>query len=117
MEAFNIESITGLSEKEVALRQKQEGYNELPTTKKRSVFAIIRKVLTEPMFLLLIAGGVLYFILGNFHESLILLFFVFFIMGITFYQENKTEKALEVLQGLSSPRALVIRDGREKRIA
>jgi Ca2+-transporting ATPase len=117
MKSFNIESIVGLSEKDVALNQKQEGYNELPTTKKRSVFAIAGKILTEPMFLLLIVGGVLYFILGDIHESLILLFFVFFIMGITLYQENKTERALEALHNLSSPRALVIRDGKEKRIA
>jgi Ca2+-transporting ATPase len=46
-----------------------------------------------------------------------LLFFVFFVMGITFYQERKTERALEALRDLSSPRALVIRDGRERRIA
>jgi len=77
MKSFNIESIVGLSEKDVALKQKQEGYNELPTTKKRSVFAIAGKILTEPMFLLLIAGGVLYFILGDIHESLILLFLFF----------------------------------------
>jgi P-type Ca2+ transporter type 2C len=43
--------------------------------------------------------------------------FVFVIMGITFYQERKTERALESLRDLSSPRALVIRDGEEKRIA
>ena len=40
-----------------------------------------------------------------------LLGFVFVVMGITFYQERKTERALEALRDLSSPRALVIRDG------
>lgn len=114
---INIETLIGLSERDVAIKLKQEGYNELPVTKRRGVFAIIRKIFTEPMFLLLIVGGVLYFILGNINEALILLSFVFFIMGITFYQENKTERALESLRNLSSPRALVIRDGKEKRIA
>ncbi len=45
-----------------------------------------------------------------------LLFFVFVVVGITFYQERKTERALEALKNLSSPRALVIRDGQQKRI-
>ena len=46
-----------------------------------------------------------------------LLGFVLVVMGITFYQERKTERALESLRDLSSPRALVIRDGVDKRIA
>ena len=46
-----------------------------------------------------------------------LLGFVFVVMGITFYQERKTERALGSLRDLSSPRALVIRDGVDKRIA
>ena len=69
------------------------------------------------MFLLLIAGGILYLLLGDVQEALMLLAFVFVVIGITFYQERKTERTLEALRGLSSPRALVIRDGQEKRIA
>jgi Ca2+-transporting ATPase len=45
-----------------------------------------------------------------------LLGFVFLVMGITIYQEGKTEKALDALRDLSSPRALVIRDGNRSRI-
>jgi Ca2+-transporting ATPase len=56
-------------------------------------------------------------VLGDVEEGLILLSFVFVIMGITFYQERKTERALEALRDLSSPRALVIRGGQQKRIA
>ncbi len=67
--------------------------------------------------MLLVACGIIYTILGDIQEALILLGFVFFIMGISLYQETKTERALEALQDLSSPRALVIRDGQQKRIA
>jgi Ca2+-transporting ATPase len=42
---------------------------------------------------------------------------VFVVVGITFNQEKKTERALEVLKNLSSPRVLVIRDGEQKRIS
>ncbi len=69
------------------------------------------------MFLLLVAGGLVYLLLGDLQEALMLLGFVFVVMGITFYQERKTERALESLRDLSSPRALVIREGQEKRIA
>ena len=71
----------------------------------------------DPIFLLLGGGGIIYWILGDLQEALILLGFVFFITGISLYQEGKTEHALEALRDLSSPRALVIRDGERKRIA
>jgi len=106
----------GLSDKEVAERIERDGYNELPSAKKRSILTITFDVVREPMFLLLIAAGVLYCLLGDLEEALMLLGFVFVIIGITLYQERKTERALEALRDLSSPRALVIRDGKEHRI-
>jgi len=66
---------------------------------------------------LLVACGIIYLFLGDVNEALMLLGFVFVVMGITLYQERKTERALEALRDLSSPRALVIRDGKERRIA
>lgn len=106
----------GLSEAEAVERLKTEGYNELPSTKPRGLHLIFLEVMREPMFLLLVAGGVIYLILGDLSEAILLLGSVLVILGITFYQERKTERALEALRDLSSPRALVIRDGQEKRI-
>ena len=74
-------------------------------------------LIREPMFLLLLACGSLYLLLGDVKEALLLLAFVFVVAGITFFQERKTERALEALRDLSSPRALVIRSGEKKRIA
>lgn len=108
---------TGLSASEAAYRLKQEGYNELPSSQKRSVWAIAWDVVQDPIFLLLVACGAIYLVLGDIQEALILLGFIFFIMGISLYQETKTERALEALQDLSSPRASVIRDGKQSRIA
>ena len=116
-EAFDINTAIGLSEAEAAELLEKVGYNELPSAKPRSIFAIALEVLKEPMFLLLVAGGLIYLLLGDLQEALILLAFVFVVMGITLYQERKTERALEALRDLSSPRALVIRDGVHKRIA
>ncbi len=99
-----------------AVRQKAEGYNELPSSKPRHMLAIAANVAREPMFLLLLVSGGLYLLLGDLHEALLLLFFVFIVLGITLYQERKTERVLEALRDLSSPRARVIRDGEEQRI-
>jgi Ca2+-transporting ATPase len=113
----DVSRISGLSEKEAAERLAREGVNEIPSAKKRSFLAIALGVLREPMLLLLIASGIIYMILGDIQEALMLLGFVFVIIGITLYQERKTERTLEALRDLSSPRAMVIRDGATKRIA
>jgi Ca2+-transporting ATPase len=114
---LDISSIPGLSEAEAIQRLKLEGHNELPSSKRRNLFAIALEVVREPMFLLLIAGGVIYLLLGDIREAVMLLSFVVVVMGITLYQERKTERALEALRDLSSPRALVIRDKTQKRIS
>lgn len=107
----------GLTEEEAARRLAKDGPNELPTAKKRGPFRIALEIVREPMFLLLIACGSLYLILGDIKEALLLLAFVFVVVGITYFQERKTERALDALRDLSSPRALVIRSGEKKRIA
>jgi Ca2+-transporting ATPase len=110
-------SLAGLTEAEAAQRLEVEGYNEIPSAKQRSILAIAWEVAREPMFLLLLACGTIYLLLGDVQEALMLLGFVFIVLGITLYQERKTERALEALRDLSSPRALVIRDSQRKRIA
>jgi Ca2+-transporting ATPase len=116
-EDFDMNTAKGLSEAEAAKLLRLDGYNELPSTKPRSIFIIALEVIKEPMFLLLVAGGLIYLLLGDLREALMLLGFVFVVLGITLYQERKTERALEALRDLSSPRALVIRDGLHRRIA
>jgi P-type Ca2+ transporter type 2C len=113
---FQNENIKGLTRQEASDRLKKEGFNELPSSKPKSIFKIIFGVVKEPMFLLLVACGTLYLILGDIQEGLMLLSFVFVVMGIEFYQEKKTEKALDALKDLASPRALVIREGETIRI-
>ncbi len=107
----------GLSESQALDKIKEEGHNELPSSKPKNILALTLGVVKEPMFLLLVACGTLYLVLGDIHEGLMLLGFVFVIMGIELYQEKKTEKALDALKDLASPRALVIRDGSERRVA
>jgi Ca2+-transporting ATPase len=109
--------LTGLTEEDAAARLRQAGYNELPSAGPRSIFRITLGVLSEPMLLLLLACGAIYFALGDVREASVLMLFVVVVIAITLYQERKTERALDALRDLSSPRALVIRDGQHKRIA
>ncbi|HON32982.1 MAG TPA: cation-translocating P-type ATPase [Candidatus Syntrophosphaera thermopropionivorans] len=106
----------GLSQAEAEARLKKDGYNELPTSKPRNLFKIIWGVLSEPMFILLVSCAVLYLLLGNLEDALVLVGSVILVMAIDIIQERKTDNALEALKNLSSPRALVIRDGEQKRI-
>ncbi len=108
--------MTGLSSEDALRKLKEEGYNELPSAERRSTARIILEIVHEPMFLLLILSGLIYFILGEVQEGMIMISFVIVIIGITSYQQRKTEHALRALRNLSSPRALVIRDGGRKRI-
>ena len=111
------EKLTGLTNSEAAEKLALEGLNMLPSSKPKNFFSIALGVVKEPMFILLVACGSLYLVLGNMQEGIMLLCFVFVIMGIEFFQEKKTEKALDALKDMASPRALVIRDGVETRIA
>src|SRR5215469_3295557 len=110
-------TLAGLSSAEAYARLEQEGYNELPSTSQRSTFAIALEIVREPMFLLLIVSVVVYLALGDFREALVLSASVLVILGITIFQLRITERALDALRDLSSPRALVVRDGEQKRIA
>ncbi|MEN6335477.1 MAG: cation-translocating P-type ATPase [Phycisphaerales bacterium] len=114
---FDIRQIPGLTGSEAARRLAEEGHNELPSSRRRNGLAIALEVIREPMFLLLVACGVVYLFMGEPREALMLLGFVFVVMGITIVQERRTERALDALRDLSSPRALVVRDGQQDRVA
>jgi Ca2+-transporting ATPase len=107
----------GLSTVEARRRLQQDGPNVLPAARPRNAFAIAVEVVREPMFLLLIGGAGIYLLLGDVREALVLCASVLVVIGITVMQERKTERALEALRDLSSPRAHVVRDGIEQRIA
>lgn len=107
----------GLSDAEARLRLAKNGPNELPVSKPRSVLRLVREVGSEPMFLLLLACGAIYMLLGERQEALMLLCFVFVVMGISFVQQRRSERSLEALRDLSSPRALALRGGAPMHIA
>jgi P-type Ca2+ transporter type 2C len=108
---------SGLTEVEALARLRQDGPNELPRKPPRSVWLIAFQVIREPMFLLLLAAGGIYLFLGDWVEAVMLLGAVVATAMISIVQEKRTDNVLESLRDLASPRALVIRDGLQKRIA
>jgi Ca2+-transporting ATPase len=115
--SITAEKYLGLTNGQAKEKLRTEGLNNLPSSKPKNFFSIALGVVKQPMFILLVACGTLYLFLGDIQEGIMLLGFVFVIMGIEFFQEKKTEKALDALKDMASPRAMVIRDGVETRIA
>jgi Ca2+-transporting ATPase len=107
----------GLSAQDAAARLAAEGPNELPRTGRRQLPRILREVLSEPMFGLLLGAGLIYLLLGDTVEAILLLVFASLSVAIATVQEMRSERVLDALRDLTSPRALVIRDGRHQRIA
>ena len=108
---------TGLSAAEAAKRLQDDGPNRVPGESRRNLRAIVRETLQEPMFMLLLAAGLLYLVLGDLQEGLIMLTLVLAVLGLTLFQAGRTERAMQALRDLSSPRARVLRDGQTLRIA
>ena len=108
---------SGLSASQAAQRLAVDGPNALPGGQRRSLLSITLETLREPMFLLLLAAGSLYLVFGDLQEGLTLFGFVLITLALTLIQEGKTERAIAALRDLTSPRALVIRDGLPQRIA
>ena len=114
---LDLGGILGLGEESARARLAQDGPNELIAQRKRNLLTIGLGVVREPMFLMLGAAGILYLVMGEPADALMLIGFVLVVMAITIIQGQRTERALDALRDLSSPRALVIRDGIHRRIA
>jgi Ca2+-transporting ATPase len=109
----NNETMKGLTSAEVVKLREQYGKNELRSDREKSFFIKVLHILCEPMFLLLIAAAVIYFLLGEPGDGAIMLVFVVGVIGIDVVQEWKTDRTLKALRDLSAPRITVIRDEKE----
>jgi Ca2+-transporting ATPase len=109
--------LVGLAKSEAERRLVSEGPNVLPSAKPKNFIQQFTGVLREPMLILLVSAGLINFLVSEILDASILMLTVFIVVGISLYQERRTERALIALRDLSSPRALVVRDGVETRIA
>ena len=121
LQELSSDQTQGLSREEAEKRREQYGENRLQEKKKKSTFQRFLDQFKDVMILiLLLAAAVSFFVAWTegeeFFEPLLILLIVVLnaVMGVM--QENKAEKALEALKGLSAPHARVIRDGQEQLI-
>ncbi|MEA1650983.1 cation-translocating P-type ATPase [Nitrospirillum sp. BR 11164] len=105
-----------MTAREAARRLVADGYNELPRPDRRPFYRILLGILTEPMFGLLVVSALIYLVLGDLREGLMLLAFATASVGIATAQESRSERVLDTLRTLTSPRAQVLRDGARVRI-
>ena len=107
---------SGLSREEATQRLQAEGPNELPRGRRRTLGRIVLEAARDPMSQFLLAGVAIYLLLGDVHEALLLGLFVLVTIGLSVVQQQRTERVLEALRDLASPRALVLRDGERLRV-
>lgn len=112
MTTYNIpEHLIGLSAQELNSSRAQYGFNQVAPAERSTWYTMVLDILKEPMLILLIAVAVIYVIVGNYSESLFMLGAIIAVSGISFYQDNRSKKALEALEKLNEPLTNVIRNG------
>lgn len=113
MTPYNIpKHLTGLSEEDLKTSRKDFGYNQADNVKKSTWYTMLLEILKEPMLLLLIAVAIIYVIVGNYSEAIFMLGAIIVVSGISFYQDNRSKKALEALEKLNEPLSTVIRNSK-----
>jgi Ca2+-transporting ATPase len=106
----------GLTEEEVLLSRERHGNNSIDVEKHSILRFVIKEVVLQPMFILLLAACVIYFVVGRYVDGIIMLVSIFIVSGISLYQEYRSQGAVAALRNLSAPKANVLRNGVERAI-
>ncbi|MEL7663796.1 MAG: calcium-transporting P-type ATPase, PMR1-type [Methanosarcina mazei] len=109
-------SETGLSSGEAENRLKKYGKNELKEEEKTSVFKLLFSQFKSFLILILIVAALVSAFLGEIVDALVILFTVFLAGVLGFVQEYRAEESIKLLKSLTSPEALVVRDGKEVKV-
>jgi P-type Ca2+ transporter type 2C len=104
----------GLSDAEVVISRSQHGTNTLEMQENRVFFKVLKEVVLEPMFLLLLVASIIYFAVGRYQEGIIMLVSIFIVAGISLFQEYRSKNAVQALKKISAAKAKVLRNGREE---
>lgn len=112
MSTYNIPNqLQGLSDEEVQSSREKYGLNKIEVTH-RGAFEMLLDILKEPMLILLFAISIIYVIVGDYAEALFMFVAIVAVSAISFYQDNRSKKALEELEKLNEPLSTVIRGGK-----
>jgi P-type Ca2+ transporter type 2C len=111
------QKIIGLTTQEVAASATAHGRNRIDLKEQRVLLHVLKEVALEPMFIILLATCVIYFVVGQLQEGIIMLIAIFLVAGISLFQEYRSRNAINALKKLSAPHATVLRNGTWQQIA
>jgi len=101
----------GLTAEKVIANRRQYGNNALEMQEDRVLLNVLKEVVIEPMFILLLAACIIYFTVGQYQEGIIMLVSIFIVAGISIFQEYRSKNAIKALNKISASKAKVLRDG------
>ena len=104
-------NIQGLSDSEVRESRKEYGNNQLEIQRHGMRWHMLKEVILQPMFILLLAACIIYFFVGRYLDGIIMLASIAIIAGISLYQEYRSQNAVNALRKLSAPKSKVVRNG------
>lgn len=110
-------TINGLNTDQVAASRLRHGSNELHLQEQRKFWQILKEIVAEPMFVILLAACIIYFVVGQYQEGFIMLIAIFIVSGISFLQEYRSQNAIQALKKIAAPLAEVIRNGKSILVA
>ncbi|MBO9699075.1 MAG: cation-translocating P-type ATPase [Sporocytophaga sp.] len=105
----------GLTKDQVIENRSKFGANKIKQAK-GGTFKLLKEVLTEPMFLLLIAACIIYFLVKQYSEGVLMLVAMVLVASISFFQERRSKAALEAVKEMSQPKVLVLRGDKKDKI-
>ncbi|MCU0394439.1 MAG: cation-translocating P-type ATPase [Chitinophagaceae bacterium] len=114
---YSISGYQGLTDAEAAESRTRHGSNQLAGDEPHILRHVLKEVVTEPMFLLLVAACTLYLLLRQYQEGFIMLGAIIIVAGISLFQEYRSRNAVQALRKLSAPHALVLRNGTWQQLA
>lgn len=110
-------STSGLTPAQVEQSRQTHGSNTLEMQEDRVLLQVLKEVVLEPMFILLLAACIIYFVLGQYEEGIIMLVAIFLVAGISLFQEYRSKNAVQSLKKLSAAHAKVMRNNMVIKIA
>ncbi len=116
LKEFGIDFASGLSQEEAQNLKKEFGPNRLQAKKKKPIYKIVLSQLQDWLIYVLFAAVIITFFMGEYIDSVIITLVILINAGIGTFQEVKAGKAIEALLKMSSPKALVKRDGQTREI-
>ena len=111
------DTTTGLTNEQVTESRRQHGSNTLEMQEDRVLLQVLKEVVLEPMFILLFAACIIYFLVGQFQEGIIMVVSIFIVAGISLFQEYRSKNAVKALKKISAAKAKVLRNGVTMQVA